>query len=133
MSIQVPIPVHRYVSSFLLYEVVEIHPIDLETEPDVVNLTGTRGVIVDLGLNDSTGHWDIYVTLQNGETWYFEDTELRGTGIILSKNALQIEGDEVHTVRVQVDPVTNAGTVVAGEVSHMRKKPAPLTIDLEKL
>lgn len=133
MSIQVPISTLQSVGSLLLYEVVEIYPIDLETEPDVVNLTGTRGVIVDLGLNDSTGHWDVYVTLQNGETWYFQDTELRGTGTILSKNALQIQGEEVHTVRVQVDPVTNAGTIVAGEVSLMHRKPVPLTIDLEKL
>ncbi len=123
----------RLLLPFRMYEVVEIHPLDIETEPEVVNFEGKRGVVSDIGYNASTSHWDVYVTLQNGEDWYFEDRELKSTGLFLDKQTVTDETRETHTIRVRVSPTTNEGTVVLGDVSQMGRKPKPLAIDLEKL
>lgn len=120
-------------SPFQMYEVVEIHPLDLEIEPDVVNLIGRRGIVSDIGYNESTCHWDVYVTLQNGEDWYFEDRELKGLGLFLDKQAIVDETKEAYAIRVRVDSTTGKGTVISGDITQMGRKPKPLTVDLEKL
>ena len=125
--------VEKYETPFRYYEVVEIHPVDLQTEPTVVDLIGKRGIVTSISANDYSGVWGFGVAIQNGERWYFEQNELRSTGIMLSEEELYGTDVEHLTVRLHWNPATGEETVVSGDPSFLHRGPTPLRIDLEAL
>lgn len=122
-------PMGDFEAPFRYGEVVQIFPVDLETDPEVVTLIGKRGIVSGIEPEDETNGWAIYVAVQNGETWYFTVSELRGTGYVLPREVWR--GENGPTVRVRVDPVTREGTIVSG--NSPISEPAPLLINLENL
>lgn len=125
--------VGQFDAPFRLYEVVEIHPIDLDTDPEVVSLSNQRGVVTDVGYNHETEQWDVFVAVQNGEHWYFEASELRSIGVVLTPDRLYASNQASPTIRVHVDPESGAGTVVAGDSTLLPNKPVPLATNLDEL
>lgn len=123
----------KYETPFRFYEVVEIHPADIETEPTVVDLIGKRGIVTGISANDHSGIWGFGVDVQSGECWYFEQNELRSTGIMLSEEELYGTDVEPLTVRLHWNPTTREETVVSGDPSFLHRGPTPLRIDLEAL
>ena len=123
----------HFETPFRVYEVVEIHPVDITTESEVVNLIGKRGVGTAIGSNDHSEHWGYNVAVQGGVRWYFGDHELRATGIFLSHDELYGPGEGTFLARVSFDPVTEEETVIAGDASLLNRGPTPLPIDLESL
>ncbi len=123
----------KYETPFRFYEVVEIHPADVEAEPTVVDLIGKRGVVTSISANDHRGIWGFGVAIQSGEGWYFEENELRSTGIMLTEAELYGVDVEPLTVRLHWNPTTGEETVVSGDPSFLHRGPTPLRIDLEAL
>lgn len=121
-----------YEGPFRQYEVVEIYPLDFETDPSVAELVGQRGIITSLAANSLTNKWDVYVVVQSGETWFFDDDELRGTGIVYRPRELS-EMITTSTVRVHVDLMTGEGTVIDGVPAENRTNLVPLQVDLNSL
>jgi len=122
----------NYEGPFRQYEVVEIFPVDFETDPSVAELVGRRGIITSLAANPQTNKWDVYVVVQSGETWFFDDDELRGTGIIYKPQELFMTA-ATSTIRVHVDLVTGEGTVIDGVPPQNGGNLTPLQVDLDSL
>jgi hypothetical protein len=123
--------VHRTGKSaapFRSYEVVEIHPTDLVTEPTVVDLVGKHGVVAAIGYNASARIWNFGVVVQDGYVWCFDEPELRSTGIFLSHK--QLYGTDGY---VTIGRVTSEGVLIEGDADAMNAPPAPLRINLEEL
>jgi hypothetical protein len=122
----------EYEGPFRQYEVVEVHPLDFETEPSVTEIVGQRAVVTSLGLNPQTKEWDIFVVVQSGESWVFDEEELQRTGIICTPDNLYAPA-AARPIRVRVDPVTHEGTLVAGTLPENWDSPVPLQVDLNSL
>lgn len=73
-------------SPFRCYKVVEIHPLDFDTEPEVVELVGKRGVLTTCSFCDN--EWAYSLAIQSGERWSFDATELTRLGITLTQAEL---------------------------------------------
>jgi hypothetical protein len=109
-------------------EVVEIRPIDLDTEPEVVELIGKRGVVSGWAY-DENGGWSYAIAIQSGDCWCFDAAELKSLRIILTQAELYGPRPEKQEwARINSD-----GECVAGDPSFLRRGPTPLFVDLEQL
>ena len=113
-------------SPFRYHEVVDIDPIDFETEPQVIELVGKRGVVS--GFAHDNGDWSYGITIQSGEVWCFDAAELKSIGIILTQT-------ELYGPRVKQEwaRLNSNGECVAGDPSFLRRGPTPLYVNLEQL
>ena len=107
------------------YEVVEINPIDFETEPEVVELIGKRGVLITSSFFNN--EWSYSLAIQSGECWCFDAAELTSLGIILTP--AELYGPKVNQEWARIN---SAGECVAGDPSFLKRGPTPLYMDLEQ-
>ena len=107
-------------------EVVELRPIDLASEPEVVKLVGKRGVVSGWAY-DNAG-WNYGVVIQSGIVWCFDAAELVSLGIILTQTELYGPSVKQEWARINSD-----GECVAGDPSFLKRGPTPLSVDLEQL
>ena len=114
-------------SPFRYNEVVGIYPVDFDTEPEVVELVGKRGVVITCSCNES-GEWSYTVAIQSGECWCFDAVELKSLGIVLTQ--VELYGPQVKQEWARIN---SDGECVAGDPSFLRRGPTPLFVDLEKL
>ena len=113
-------------SPFRYHEVVDIHPLDFNTELGIVELIGKRGIISGFAF-DKDG-WSYGVTIQRGEVWCFDAAELTSLGIILTQTELYGPAVKREWARINSD-----GECVAGDPSFLKRGPTPLFVDLEQL
>ncbi len=113
-------------SPFRRYEVVEINPVDFETEPEVVELIGKRGVLTTSSFFNN--EWSYSLAIQSGECWCFDAAELTSLGIILTEDELYGPSVKQEWTRINSD-----GEGVAGDPSFLKRGPTPLSVDLEQL
>ena len=113
-------------SPFHRYEVVEIQPLDFETEPQVVELIGKHGVVITCSFTDN--EWTHLVQIQSGECWSFDAPELKSIGIVLTQAELYGPVVKHEWARTNSD-----GEFVAGDLSFLKRGPTPLFVDLEQL
>lgn len=123
----------QYETPFRFYEVVEIYPSHSEDDQALVALTGKRGVVTGVSPNTQSGYWGFSVETQSGDCWYFEENELKSTGIFLSKEQLNGPSDDAVTIRLRFNPNTGEETVISGDASLLNRGPTALRIDLEAL
>jgi hypothetical protein len=120
-------------SPFQYYEVVEIVPIYMITEPNVVSLIGKRGVILGMDYDNDFLKWAYTVAIQSGECWYFDEDELRKTSIILTKDILYSSNGQEIPEKKRVNFLTEE--VVSSDVVLMPPgdNPVPLRVNLAAL
>lgn len=113
---------------FYMYEVVEVHP-DPERHPESYEyLSGQKGVVVGVAVDDADRWW-FGVSLQDGIVWYFREDELRRTGYMVPQWVIDLEKSGPR-IRVRVDPRTGRGKVVGPRPRGWRRGPVPWPIDL---
>jgi len=113
---------------FRWYEVVEIHPHPERHPESYEYLSGQKGVVAGIAVDES-GRWWFGVSLQDGIGWYFGEDELRRTGYMVPQWVIDLE-ESGPRIRVRVDPRTGRGKVVGRRPRGGRRGPVPWPIDL---
>ena len=121
----------KFETPIRLYEVIEIHPVDFETEPEVVELVGERGVVMAISVNDDLKEWSYTVVVQSGECWYFNAEELHPLNIFLSYDRLF--GTGKHLPYDSGAPGTGEGIAPSESSALTNGTPTPLSLDLSSL
>lgn len=106
-------------------EIVKIWP----QEAEYAYLSGKRGVVSGMSVDDNTGEWGFAIALQTGEVWDFSYNEIKSTGRFLPQPVKDTE--RTRSLTVKVDQATGEGVLVNGDskVNIHQYVPYPVNLD----
>lgn len=120
-------PTGRFEAPLQYQEVVDVWP----REAKYAHLSGKRGVVEGISVNDETGEWFFGIALQTGEVWFFSAEEVQSIGCSLPQDITNIQ--ETQLLSIRVDAVTGEGTLVDGDPSIDIHQYVPYPINLDDL
>lgn len=108
-------------------EIVEIWP----KEEKHAYLSGKRGVVEGISIDDKTEVWYFSVSLQTGEVWCFSKEELQSSGRFLPQSVKDII--QTQALKVRVDADSSEGILVEGDPSVNIYQYVPYPVNLDDL